>query len=84
MPELIISDTSSLVALTNINELDILKKLYHNVTIPPEVEKEFGLDIPDWIEVKQVIDEKKIRLLNLDLDLGESSCIALELEHEKS
>ncbi len=37
MPELIISDTSSLVALTNINELDILKKVYHNVTIPPEV-----------------------------------------------
>ncbi len=31
-----------------------------------------------------MIDEKKTRLLNLDLDLGESGCIALALEHEKS
>lgn len=85
MPDrIIISDTSSLIALTNIGELEILKKVYEGVVITPEIAKEYGLETPDWIRVEQVNDKLKFKLLNLELDEGESSGIALALENESS
>lgn len=85
MPErIVISDTSSLIALTNIGELDILRKLYKQVTITPEIEEEYGLEIPEWITVEKVNDLEKFKILNLELDKGESSGIVLALETNAS
>ena len=85
MPErIIISDTSSLIALTNIGELEILKGVYEEVVITPEIAEEYGLETPDWIRIEQVNDKQKFKLLNLELDEGESSGIALALENESS
>ena len=85
MPErIIISDTSSLIALTNIGELEILKNIYEEVTITPEIAKEYGPEIPDWIRIVPVEDQQKFMLLKLELDEGESSGIALALENESS
>lgn len=78
----IIADSSSLIALSNINELDILQKVYGQITITPEVENEFGEGIPHWIEIEEVTDKQKIALLELELDRGESSAIALAIEKE--
>ena len=85
MPKrIIISDTSSLIALTNIGELEILKHVYEAVVITPEIAEEYGLETPDWIIIEPVKDELTFKLLNLELDKGESSGIALALENESS
>ena len=81
---IIIADTSSLIALNNIGELNILAKLYSSITITQEIIKEYGLELPNWIKIEKVSDEKKFRLLNLQLDEGESSAIALALEKDNS
>ena len=85
MPKkIIISDTSSLIALTNIGELELLKKVYEEVVITPEIGEEYGLETPDWIRIEKIEDIQKFKLLNLELDKGESSGITLALENEAS
>ncbi len=81
---IIIADASSIIALNNIDRLDVLKSLFVNISITPEVSEEFGLLLPDWIQIIDVKDRDKIRLLMTDLDIGEASAIALALEHPAS
>lgn len=80
----IISNTSCLIALSNIGKLDLLHTVYGSVVITPEVAFEFGEDLPSWIKTVSVMDGTKTRLISNTLDLGESSTIALALELEKS
>ena len=77
MPNVIISDTSCLIILTKIEELDLLRQLYNKVTITQEIFIEFGEQIPDWIEVRQVNDNFRKQLLEMQIDKGEASAIAL-------
>lgn len=85
MPDrIIIADTSVLIALSNIDELTILKDLYGSVLVTPQVSHEFGEDLPNWIVEENVSDMQKVALLQLDLDLGEASAIALALEKPDS
>ncbi len=85
MPEkIIVSDTSSLIALTNIGELELLKEVYEEVVITPLIAEEYGLETPDWIRIEQIKDIQKFKLLNLELDKGESSGITLALENAPS
>jgi predicted nucleic acid-binding protein len=46
MDKIIISDTSCLIALSKIDKLDLLKDLYHEIIITPEVHQEFGGSLP--------------------------------------
>lgn len=84
MPKIIISDTSCLIILSKIGELDLLRKLYGNIVTTTDIASEFGEDLPDWIEIKNVKDLHKQRLLEMQIDKGESSAIALALETEDS
>lgn len=84
MPKVIISDTSCLILLTNIGELDLLKKVYGRVITTMDIAIEYGEIIPDWIEVREVKDKHKQLLLEMQIDRGESSAIALALETSKS
>jgi predicted nucleic acid-binding protein len=77
---IIISDTTCLIGLTNIGLLDILKRLYNTVLVTPEVAKEFGEPLPDWVYITAVENTEKTQELFTKLDLGESSSIALALE----
>ena len=78
--KIIISDTSCLIALTNIGLLDILRNLYEAVLVTPEVADEYGEPIPEWISIRSVKDTSKINNFNRVIGLGESSAIALALE----
>lgn len=85
MPErVIIADSSCLIALSSIDKLRILQQVYERITITPEIENEFKEQIPDWIIVEEVSDKKKIAILELELDKGESSAIVLAIEKEDS
>jgi predicted nucleic acid-binding protein len=85
---IIISDASCLIALTNINQLDLLKKLYKNINITPEVAKEYTekykLELPDWVRIKEAKNKNKVKEMNKILDLGESSSIVLASEIKNS
>ena len=80
MPEIIISDTSCLILLSNIGEFDLLRKLYHKITTTIDVAGEFGEVLPDWIEIKAVKNVNYQQILELQIDKGESSAIALAIE----
>jgi predicted nucleic acid-binding protein len=76
----VISNTSCLIALSNINRLELLQKRYGHIFITPEVRSEFGEILPVWISVVPVKDTYQKLLINNHLDLGESSTIALASE----
>jgi predicted nucleic acid-binding protein len=76
----IITDTSCLIVLSNIRQLDILRELFKTMVITPEVATEFGELLPEWIHTTHVADPLKIRMLQNDLELGEASAIALAVE----
>ena len=78
--KLIIFDTSCLIALTRIDKLNVLQKLFSTVLITPEVEMEYAQPFPSWIIVKPVKDQAKLREFRSRLGLGEASAIALALE----
>jgi len=80
MRKIIISDTSCLIILSKIGELEILKKLYQTIITTSEIANEFGEELPIWIEILKVKDISKQQLLELQIDKGESSAIALALE----
>ena len=82
--EVVIADASCLIVLHNIRELSLLQKLFGEVSITEEVRAEFGLDLPEWIKVKEVTNKIQQKAINLILDAGEASSIALALETENS
>jgi len=82
MPEVIITDTSTLILLHSIDELNLLMRVYGDLITTPEVAEEFGEKMPDWIKVQEVSDKKYQDFLETQVDLGEASAIALATEYE--
>ena len=82
--EVIISDTSCLILLSKIDKLGLLRKFSDSIYITPDIKSEFGKELPDWIKVKAPKNKSYQELLELDLDAGESSAIALTFELENS
>lgn len=80
MPKTIISDTSCFIILSNIGELNLLQKVYGQIITTIEIATEFGEQLPDWVSIHQVTDKYKQQLLEMQIDKGESSAIALALE----
>lgn len=84
MPEVIISDSSCLIALTNAGHLDVLRKVYGRILTTSLVVQEFGSALPDWIEVRDPLDTQLVtRFMDL-VDAGEASAIALAMETDRS
>jgi len=82
MQKIIISDTSCLILLQNIGQLELLHKLFGIVVTTNEVAGEFGLPLPSWIEIKQPVDKKYQTVIEASVDKGEASAIALAVEYE--
>lgn len=79
-PKIIISDTSCFIVLSKIGELGLLQKLYIRLATTTTIASEFGEELPEWVDVISVKDVTRQQLLELQLDQGESSAIALALE----
>ncbi|MEK6478454.1 hypothetical protein WJR50_13000 [Catalinimonas sp. 4WD22] len=82
--QIIIADASCLIGLKNIEQIELLQKVYHKVIITPEVKSEFGEPLPEWIAVEDATDPVRLSILELELDKGEASAIALALENKNS
>jgi predicted nucleic acid-binding protein len=82
--DIVITDTSCLILLSKINQLILLKKLSQNVYVSKEIKMEFGSELPEWIIVKEPRDKHYQKILEIDLDRGEASAIALSLEFDNS
>ena len=67
MHKTIISDTSCLIILTNIGELDLLKRVYGQIITTSDIEKEFGEKLPDWIMIENVKDQSTQRILEYQM-----------------
>ncbi|MCF0052200.1 DUF3368 domain-containing protein [Dyadobacter sp. LJ53] len=77
---LVIADSSCLILLDKINELEILRSIYKKIYITEEIAEEFSSDIPQWIEIKEVKNKTLQSLFEDTLDIGESSALALAFE----
>jgi len=84
MPKTIISDTSCFIILSKIGELDLLQKVYGQIATTTEIANEFGETLPDWVLILSPKDKIRQQLLELQIDKGESSAIALALEISES
>ncbi len=84
MHKVIISDTSCFIILSSIDELSLLQKLYGTIITTQDIAMEYGEKLPDWVEIVTLKDKQKQQLLEMQLDKGESSAIALGLETENS
>jgi len=82
MPNIIISDTSSLILFDKIGELELLNKVYDTIVTTPEIAGEFGDSLPVWIKIHSVKDIKYQEFLGTQVDWGEASAIALAIETE--
>jgi hypothetical protein len=87
----IISNSSPIIHLAKIDQLDLLKEYFGTLTVPESVYNECvadGKERPgalliknaEWIEVVQAQDKKLIKLLQSSLDNGESEAISLAIE----
>ncbi len=80
MPKTIISDTSCFIVLSKIGALELLQKVYGQIITTSDIAVEFGESLPEWVIVLEVEDKFKQKILELQIDKGESSAIALAIE----
>jgi predicted nucleic acid-binding protein len=90
---IVISNTSPLVNLAAVGQLQLLQQLYDQVIIPSAVYHEIvvaGAGQPgakevkayDWIKIRQVENRTIVASLQLEIDEGEAEAIALAIELE--
>lgn len=82
MHKLIIADTSCFIILSKIDELELLQNIYVQIVTTSDIAIEFGEVLPDWVIIKNVSNKNYQDILELQLDKGESSAIALAMEIE--
>jgi predicted nucleic acid-binding protein len=82
MQKIIVSDTSCLILLQKIQQLELLQKLFGKIFITKEVADEFEDSLPDYFEIQNARDPNYRKILQTFLDKGEASVIALALEFD--
>ena len=80
MQKTILSDTSCLILLEKIGELNLLHEVFGEILITQEVADEYDLTIPEWISIQNPTDKNYQKTLEASVDKGEASAIALAVE----
>ena len=88
----VISNTSPLLNLAIIDQLDLLRQQFGEILIPKAVLEELRVEeilpgsdhlrealVAGWLQVREVNNPSLVQLLQRDLDRGESEAIALAL-----
>lgn len=77
--KIVITDTSCFILLVKINALHILHQVFSTVYTTPEIAKEYGSPLPNWVIIRaanQSLQEE----FHQYVDSGEASAIALASE----
>lgn len=81
---IVVSDSTTLIILSDLDKLEYLENLFSTILIPPKVYEEIGFKkefaLPKFIEVAEPTNKEHINELKMLLDDGESEAIALALE----
>ena len=80
MGRVIISDTSCLILLSKIGELNLLFRTYGEIIITPEISQEYGNLLPNWVKIISVKNKGIQNEFEKIVDIGEASALALALE----
>lgn len=80
MQKTIIADSSCLILLDKIEELDLLRNLFGKAIVTSIIAEEFGIPLPEWISIKDADNKNYQNILELTVDRGEASAIALAVE----
>ncbi|MEK7399657.1 MAG: DUF3368 domain-containing protein [Candidatus Poribacteria bacterium] len=77
-----VSNASPLIALDQINQLNLLRRLFSRILVPPAVVREVSptVSLPNWITQRALMQTIGSQILNATLDPGESEAISLALE----
>ena len=78
----IISNSSPLIGLDRIGQLELLQRLFNTIVVPPAVVHEVGVvtTLPAWIEQRDLKQAIGPHILSAALGAGESEAISLALE----
>ncbi len=85
---IIVSDTSVITNLIQLNYLHVLNQLFGEIIIPEKVYQELGkiegqieiINQTSWIEIKSVSNQKLYHEIEEKLDPGEAEAITLAIE----
>ncbi len=84
----VVSNSTALVHLSAIGQLDLLHRLFGHIYIPEEVYQEVVIagagkpgaaevEAANWIETRHVTNQLALSLLKVTLGSGEAACIVL-------
>ncbi|MDD4854771.1 MAG: hypothetical protein PHQ22_02685 [Sulfuricurvum sp.] len=83
---MIISDSTTLIVLFDLDRTDLLSNLFSTIIIPTSVYKEIStkneLVLPNFMSVIEVQNSELLESLKMILDDGESEAIALAVERK--
>jgi len=86
--KLIVSDSTTIITLLNIDRMDILENIFEQVIIPSKVHNEIcikNITLNDSFFMKKEIEDKTLyKLLSKNLDAGESEALVLAIEMDLS
>jgi predicted nucleic acid-binding protein len=74
-----VTNTTCLIALERIGQLQVLPEVFSGVLAPPLVHEEFGSS-PAWLQIRAATDAAVVAALKTQLDEGEAHAIALAVE----
>jgi hypothetical protein len=80
---IVVSDTSAITALLQIDQIELLARIYHEVFIPHAVQRELlvtHLHLPKFIQSRQIANQPDFVRLAAELDEGEAEAIILAKE----
>jgi predicted nucleic acid-binding protein len=78
--KIVITDASCFITLDKIDSMHLLHSLYKQVITTPEIAAEYGKRLPDWVDVKAVLNRNLLYNYAETVDIGEASAMALASE----
>jgi predicted nucleic acid-binding protein len=78
----VIADTTCFILLDKIGKLELLQQLFTSISTTKTIANEFEKPLPKWVNVISIVDAHYQKILELEVDAGEASAIALYFESE--